>query len=63
MRVTASGPPYDPRCRICEFGWIDFSDPETGNECTSRCPDCEAKAEVMRVPTQSGPGRKTRSPK
>ena len=52
-----SGLVYDTRCPLrCDRGWFNWTD-DNGYEKTRKCPDCEAKAEAMRVPAQRGPGR------
>jgi hypothetical protein len=55
-RVTRSGPPFDPACRLCYRGWVDFTD-DQGHDWTRRCPDCETKAEAMQVPAQRRDGK------
>jgi hypothetical protein len=51
IRPTA-GPPFDPHCPLnCDRGWHNWTD-DTGHEWARKCPDCETKAEAMRVPGQ-----------
>ena len=56
-RPYGAGLAYDPGCPLrCEAGWHNWTD-DTGHEWTRKCPDCEAKAEVLIVPGQRGKTR------